>query len=148
MQVGGQGVKREQKGMVRRGGKRQQRKDGRAVRAGEAYQQGNGRQVDKGRNTSYQNHTSGIWDTLCVLSYFITVLIHAFCAMLLLLCAIAQQILLNRIITSWACTVLVIHQGSCSCPSRLCWKLGKRGKKRNCVLQDLMLFQALEPENR
>jgi len=52
--------KREEKELVRRGADRQQKKDERATRAGEAYQQGNRRQVDKGRNTLHQKRTSGI----------------------------------------------------------------------------------------
>lgn len=96
--------KREEEGMVRRGGKWQQRKHGRVVRAGEAHQQGNMRQVDKGRNTLYQQHTSGIGDTLCASVLFYHSAIHAFCATLLLLCAFAQQILLSsQLSTHRAC---------------------------------------------
>lgn len=89
MQIRDKVRKREKKRMLRRGRKRQQRKDGRMARAGEASQQGNERQADWRRNALYQKLSSGLCPCL------ITVLIQVFCAMLLLLGTFAQQILTN-----------------------------------------------------
>lgn len=76
---------------------------------------------------------------------FIPVLIRAFCTVLLLLCAFAQQILSNSQL-SMHCASNTPRQSQL--PFQAVLETWEKEKKRNSVLQGLVVFQVLETEFR